>query len=827
MTSDSTTPGPPADPESANSPSGTSSDSGPVGPQLHQALGLAPNPDSIDELDEILPATRAALHAAGLRQIIRIAAGAFGVVCRATDQVTSNLRAVKILLEPQNTDAQRMFQRECRILDAPELPPGLVPRFYRAVEPPDGQPFMILEWIEGETLGDYLAAHPALPVADREQLCLNVCHAYAQLHAAHLLQRDPSLNNILVSPGGRIRLIDFGGGGRPNPGYRSLQTLPAVPVTHAFASDAVRSRERRPTAADEVHAIARICFTILCGKIAAQHPLEELPQQLADARIPADFHSVILHYLRQPPPDSVSPPGNSSPSLDSWHAATLAGRLDATLQQRATQHQLLLRRRSQRTVRAAQLCLGIALALLLASHLVLNRSLTQGRRQVQQQEEQLRRHRALLKEQLEAVGAQIDDFRQRLSPPLPLLSQRLELLRQRRTRLREELDTLPASQLQQLCDALLLELLELHQDHTAALSCEQQFGRWKRLAAATPQHIQQTPEFTAIRTLADTAATADNAARWDTASRRLAEASSQLEDLLRTSGEHQLVTPLSPQPQFRLVFTETSLDPRDVAQIQQQLAESLRIPITLQNSIGMSLPLIPAGEFLQGSPATEPGRKATFAGIDPERQRRVRISRPFRLAATEVTQAQWQTVMHDQPWHGQLNVETGPDYPAAWATWAMQVEFTQKLSALEKQIYRLPTEAEWEYACRAGTLSAWSFGDQPALLNDFAWTRFNSSGRAHPVRQKLPNPLGLFDMHGNLLEYCLDQFAEYAAGPVSDPRCETGEGRINRGGSFRNDPLNNTFRSAYRTYDPDQTRNESLGFRVLLELPFPSDINSP
>jgi hypothetical protein len=149
-------------------PSNTASGSGPIGPQIHRALGLAPNPDSIDELDEILPATRAALQAEGLHQITRVAAGAFGVVCRATDHATSNLRAVKILLEPHNPDSRRMFQRECRILDAPELPPGLVPRFYRAVEPPAGQPFLVLEWIDGETLGDYLAARPALPVPDRE-----------------------------------------------------------------------------------------------------------------------------------------------------------------------------------------------------------------------------------------------------------------------------------------------------------------------------------------------------------------------------------------------------------------------------------------------------------------------------------------------------------------------------------------------------------------------------------------------------------------------------------------------------------------------------------
>lgn len=798
-----------ATPDPAPDPAPPSnSDSGPVGPQIHRALGLTPDPNSIDELDEILPATRAALHAEGLRHITRTAAGACGVVCRATDLTTSNPRAVKILLDPHNPDARRMFQRECRILDAPELPPGLLPRFYRAVEPVDAQPFLILEWIDGQTLGDYLAARPALPVPDRELLCLKVFQAYAQLHAANLLQRDPSLSNILVTASGNIRLIDFGGGGRPRPGYRSLQTLPAVPVTHAFASDAVRSGERRPTAADEVHALARISFTILSGKIAAQHPPAELPRLLADANIPDDFANIILACTQQPPPETNS----NSTANELWNAATLAGRLKATRELRTDRQQLQQRRRSQRTILAAKLFLGLALGLLTISHLVLNSSITRQQKLLQEQQ-------LLLRKQADTLTTRIDALRLQLSPPSPALSQRLEQLRQQRTLLTDNIDSLSVTELQQRCSTLLTQLLNLHQDHAAALSCEEQFRRWKSLATATPQHIQNTTEFRAIRERAEQAAVASNSARWDAATLSFATATGQLETLLRKSPESQLLTPLLLKPRFELTSTEASLDPRDVATIQQSLADSLHTQVTTQNSIGMSLKLVPAGEFLQGSPATEPGRKPAFAASDPEKQRLVRISRPFRMAATEVTQAQWQAVMQDQPWQGQLNVKTGPDYPAAWTTWTRQVEFTKKLSARENQTYRLPTEAEWEYACRAGSLSAYSFGPDPTPLNDFAWTKLNSAGHAHPVGQKLPNPLGLFDMHGNLFENCLDQFAEYTSTPATDPRCDNGPGHVNRGGSFRNDPLNNTFRSAYRTHDPDDTRNESLGFRILLELP--------
>jgi formylglycine-generating enzyme required for sulfatase activity len=205
--------------------------------------------------------------------------------------------------------------------------------------------------------------------------------------------------------------------------------------------------------------------------------------------------------------------------------------------------------------------------------------------------------------------------------------------------------------------------------------------------------------------------------------------------------------------------------------------------------------------------------------VDWERQRVVRISRPFRMSETEVTQQQWTAVMGTTPWKGQMNVDEGDLYPACWISWGEQVEFTKRLSEREQRKYRLPTEAEWEYACRAGSLESYSFGDNSLLLNNFAWTNRNSNGRAQPVGRRQPNSLGLFDLHGNLLENCLDRFAEYPAGSVTDPRCDEGEGRVRRGGSFRNDDQNNSFRSAYRTSEADDFRDRSLGFRVVQELP--------
>ena len=139
----------------------------------------------------------------------------------------------------------------------------------------------------------------------------------------------------------------------------------------------------------------------------------------------------------------------------------------------------------------------------------------------------------------------------------------------------------------------------------------------------------------------------------------------------------------------------------------------------------------------------------------------------------EVTQAQWQAVMGTTPWDVAKNVKEGDDYPASYVNWPDAVEFCRKLSEKEGLEYRLPTEAEWEYACRAGTTTAYSFGDDASELGEYAWYKENAwgAGQKHPhtVGQKKPNPWGLYDMHGNVWEWCSDWRGDYSSESVTDP----------------------------------------------------------
>jgi formylglycine-generating enzyme required for sulfatase activity len=208
------------------------------------------------------------------------------------------------------------------------------------------------------------------------------------------------------------------------------------------------------------------------------------------------------------------------------------------------------------------------------------------------------------------------------------------------------------------------------------------------------------------------------------------------------------------------------------------------VPSPIENSIGMVLVPISAGEFLMGSPASEARR------IGFETQHRVKLTKSFYLGRTEVTQGQWKAVMGTTPWKGKNFVKEGDDYPANYVDWDDAVEFCRRLSKSQEEkaaghIYRLPTEAEWEYACRAGTTTDYSFGDDESQLSEYAWCDWNSGDTTHPVGEKKPNPWGLYDMHGNVSEWCQDWYGKYPSANVTDPvGPASGSDRVLRGGNW-------------------------------------------
>ena len=199
----------------------------------------------------------------------------------------------------------------------------------------------------------------------------------------------------------------------------------------------------------------------------------------------------------------------------------------------------------------------------------------------------------------------------------------------------------------------------------------------------------------------------------------------------------------------------------------------------------------------------------------------VEISRGFWLGKYEVTQGEWESVMGTTPWSGRNYVRSNSSHPAVYISWNNVQAFVDKLNvAAGSDVYRLPSEAEWEYACRAGTSTRWSFGDDESELTHYAWYRdnaWNAGERyAHAVGTKRANPWGLYDMHGNVWEWVQDWYSSsyYNSSPRVDPPGPTsGSARVRRGGRFYNSAR--LVRSAARDGYSPGGRNPYIGVRLV------------
>ena len=217
--------------------------------------------------------------------------------------------------------------------------------------------------------------------------------------------------------------------------------------------------------------------------------------------------------------------------------------------------------------------------------------------------------------------------------------------------------------------------------------------------------------------------------------------------------------------------------------------------------VKLEMVLVTAGKFVMGSPKSEEDRR------DNEKQHEVTLTKPFYMGKYEVTQEQYEAVMGKNP----SETDKGPKLPVTRVSWEDCQEFIKKLNAKTNGGYRLPTEAEWEYSCRAGTTTAYSFGDKitPKDANIFDSKIFKPVA----VGSYKPNAFGLYDMHGNVNEWCEDWHGDYPAGAVTDPKGPaTGKYRVLRVGSF--DLLVSKARSSNRSDVTPTSRDSCIGFRL-------------
>lgn len=215
---------------------------------------------------------------------------------------------------------------------------------------------------------------------------------------------------------------------------------------------------------------------------------------------------------------------------------------------------------------------------------------------------------------------------------------------------------------------------------------------------------------------------------------------------------------------------------------------------------GMKFSLLPMGEFFMGGHGA-PNEKPVHC---------VRLSKPFYVGIHPVTQSQWYSVMLRRP-----SQFPGDDNPVETVSWYDCQEFCTKLTKLTGKPVRLPTEAQWEYACRAGSTTDFALGDGKEVMTQMGWCFSNSERRTQPVKQKKPNKWGLFDMHGNVWEWCRDYFKHsYVSHGSHNPSGPTGgTARMLRGGSW--DLVELYSQSSYRNWHIPDQRNNRCGLRVV------------
>ncbi|ARJ68106.1 hypothetical protein WV31_09690 [Magnetospirillum sp. ME-1] len=257
---------------------------------------------------------------------------------------------------------------------------------------------------------------------------------------------------------------------------------------------------------------------------------------------------------------------------------------------------------------------------------------------------------------------------------------------------------------------------------------------------------------------------------------------------------------------------ETAIGKYEAAKSQAELAKSGFKPGQAFKDCGTcpEMVIIPPDSFMMGSPEGEKDRSS-----DEDPQHRVTIGAAFALGKTEVTQAEWEAVMGNNPSNFR-----GANRPVEQVSWDDVQVFIGKLNAKTGKRYRLPSEAEWEYAARAGTTTPWSCGGSEGCLSSVAVYSANSGNQSQPVRSKSVNAFGLYDMHGNVWEWVQDCWHDNYSGAPSDGSAWSGLNsckRVVRGGSW--DFLPRLLRSANRVGSPPDYRLNNQGFRLARTLP--------
>ncbi|MCU0962659.1 MAG: bifunctional serine/threonine-protein kinase/formylglycine-generating enzyme family protein [Pirellulaceae bacterium] len=735
--------------------------------------------------------------------------GGMGVVLRAHDPYLDRMVAIKALAPAfaAHPTGRKRFLREARAAAAVSHPHVVT---IHAVDEANHTPYLVMECIQGQSLQDRIDRVGTLPLNEVLRIGMQVAEGLAAAHEHGLIHRDIKPSNVLLEqPAQRAKITDFGlaravddvgishaGDVAGTPEFMSPEQAQGSSVDHRsdlFSLGTLLSTMctgRSPFRADTTLAVLRRVCDDVPPPVRELNP--EIPEDLSAiisrllAKVPderyqtAEEVAVLLgQQLARLQPATVTSPGDSTDSASEIREGTAPADVP-------------MRLRSSRFSRRLWAFALLGLLALLAS-VVASEAAGTSRFLAAVMEMAKGSGTLIVANDDPAVLVHIPDRNLIISgvPPTPVL------LPSGQYRLKATRHGLPVS---------------LDRDVVT-------IGRGGREVV----RIVGVPPASDATTTGAMAEPSD-AAAW--------------EKILASDAPPPAVVPF---------------DARAARQSQQAWADYLGLPlrreVSLREGITLTLVLIPPGEFLMGAPQDEIDRLVKSRGDEsPWRkgfpregpQHLVRITRAFYLGEFEVTQQQYECLMNENPSRfvrgeygdSPLSGQPTDQLPVDNTTWFDAVHFCNEVSRLENRDayyalqgeavsriagtgYRLPTEAEWEYACRAGSAERYHFGSSLPDLSDHAWYRDNSKGTTHPVGKKLPNNFGLFDMHGNIWEWCQDGWdsTHYSHSPIDDPEIRSGDGTyVYRGGGFFFPAA--LSRATCRAAHEPQYHSSSIGFRV-------------
>jgi formylglycine-generating enzyme required for sulfatase activity/serine/threonine protein kinase len=680
-----------------------------------------------------------------------------------------------------------------------------------------GELFLIMEFVEGKSLESWIDKDNPFDSEQLGALGVQAADALIAAHGLGILHRDIKPGNLMLTPRGRAVLVDFGLAefsrrrGSPNPDEGLAGSL-------FYGAPEIWTGEPADPRSD-VYSLAVTLYELGTGvnpfrkkfrnfEEAARWVIDFKPPQAVEVnkRLAPALSEVLAAAMSKSRDDR---PTSAAEFLSRWEAALAS--LDLPIDELRTRPdgsgpeclhlaQLLARsgtaapRPSRKPGAGAGVlpwvsAVGLSLVLSGAGYFVVRRSadneLAEARRSMASLETQLAEQRTAAEQAAGQAAAELQTLRQKVG-----------------------------------------------ESEGTVRAAGEEAGRQRKAAADAAAALRKVEAGLAD---ARTELAAVKAAR-SAAESRIADLQARVTELQREAASRPRALPVS-----------FPLDERAAKAAQETWAKSLGVPVELENSLGMKLALIPPGSYQMGSPPTENGR------FEDEALHPVAITKPFYMGVLTVTNAQFRKFLPKHDSQSIEGVEEGrpkvftlndDGQPAVSLLHGEAVKFCQWLSEqpAEKaagRVYRLPTEAEWEYACRAGSHSRFSWGAgidptkmnfadkncaDPKAIKDAALD--DGYAATAPVGSYAPNAWGLRDMHGNVYQYCADRYGPYPAaslGPLADPfrAGEKGEPFVSRGGSWRSPPL--TARCAARNRAEPRFLGEFTGFRVVCEVPAKTD----